>query len=467
MSDFQRNEFWKRRRIERQLRSQLRTDAEIPDQVYRSAGKAYKMILDGTVRQEAIQDHSERRRVQDDAELCGVPESEDRKQASPQHAALPAAQFRQKKPKHGASPILFRTACSAAAVLLVCVLANAVFPAQVRALPIVGSIFEQIQDAVGYENLSEYAKPLTEKVDGSADPDADMQDYTDTNGGLTVSVSEVYADSEVIYLAMKLKSEEPFPKSFYLDENDTEKIDGIVAMFLYARRNYSFIDQESWQNVNDRSREFIVEGLMVNENTYEFLWRIDVANELAWYRRQVDQEAVLPDEFTMDIEITQINSLVSMEKSYRGPWKLSIPIQVDDSHREVVEVNETGGTGAGLVSVEKTPFEITTRAITPGPAGYKVVVLDAKGNKLPYVLQNENWFGESEDEMYEKWLIEGHDAYSVEVFVLGKDFYENIYATGIWSSTDWEGNENKSAEEKLGTLLKAYAEYHKVIRFDS
>ena len=130
MSDFQRNEFWKRRRIERQLRSQLRTDAEIPDQVYRSAGKAYKMILDGTVRQEAIQDHSERRRVQDDAELCGVPESEDRKQASPQHAALPAAQFRQKKPKHGASPILFRTACSAAAVLLVCVLANAVFPAQ-------------------------------------------------------------------------------------------------------------------------------------------------------------------------------------------------------------------------------------------------------------------------------------------------------------------------------------------------
>ncbi len=431
MSDFQRNEFWKRRRIERQLRSQLGQDAEIPDQVYRSAGKAYKMILDGTVHQEAIQEDFV------------------------------------KKPQHTAGSILFRAACSAAAVLLVCVLANAVFPAQVRALPIVGSIFEQIQDAVGYGNLSEYAKPLTEKEDGSANPDADMQDYTDTNGGLTVSVSEVYADSEVIYLAMKLKSEEPFPKSFYLDENDTEKIDGIVAMFLYARRNYSFMDQEAWQNANDRSSEIIVEGLMVNENTYEFLWRMDMSSELAWYRRQVDQEAVLPDEFTMDIEITQINSLLSMEKGYRGPWKLSIPIQVDDSHREIVEVNETGGTGAGLVSVEKTPFEITTRAITPGRAGYKVVVLDAKGNKLPNVLQNEIWLGESEDEMYEKWLIEGHDAFSVEVFVLGQDFYENIYATGIWSSTDWEGNENKPAEEKLGTLLKAYAEYHKVIRFDS
>ncbi len=432
MSDFQRNEFGKRRRIERQLRPQLRKDAEIPDQVYRSAGKAYKMILDGTVRQEAVQEDFE------------------------------------KKPKRGAGPILFKMACSAAAVLLVCVLANAVFPAQVRALPIVGSIFEQIQDAVGYENLSEYAKPLTEKEDGSADPDEDMQDYTDTNGGLAVSVSEVYADSEIIYLSMKLKSEEPFPKSFYyLDENDTEKINGIVAMFLYARRNYSFMDQEAWENANEYSSQIIVEGLMVNENTYEFLWRMDVASELAWYRRQVDQEAVLPDEFTLDIEITQIDSLISMEKWYRGPWKLSIPIQVDESHREVVEVNETGGTGAGLFSVEKTPFEITTRAITPGLAGYKVVVLDAKGNKLPNVLQNETFYDEDTDVRYQKWRIEGHDASSVEVFVLGKDFYENIYATGIWRSTDWEGNENKPAEEKLGTLLKAYAEYHKVIRFDS
>ncbi len=192
-----------------------------------------------------------------------------------------------------------------------------------------------------------------------------------------------------------------------------------------------------------------------------------MASELAWYRRQVDQEAVLPDEFTLDIEITQIDSLISMEKWYRGPWKLSIPIQVDESHREVVEVNETGGTGAGLFSVEKTPFEITTRAITPGLAGYKVVVLDAKGNKLPNVLQNETFYDEDTDVRYQKWRIEGHDASSVEVFVLGKDFYENIYATGIWRSTDWEGNENKPAEEKLGTLLKAYAEYHKVIRFDS
>ena len=77
MSDFQRNEFGKRRRIERQLRPQLRKDAEIPDQVYRSAGKAYKMILDGTVRQEAVQEDFE------------------------------------KKPKRGAGPILQRGGCPA------------------------------------------------------------------------------------------------------------------------------------------------------------------------------------------------------------------------------------------------------------------------------------------------------------------------------------------------------------------
>ena len=70
MSDFQRNEFGKRRRIERQLRPQLRKDAEIPDQVYRSAGKAYKMILDGTVRQEAVQEDFEKKPKRGEAPSC-------------------------------------------------------------------------------------------------------------------------------------------------------------------------------------------------------------------------------------------------------------------------------------------------------------------------------------------------------------------------------------------------------------
>ena len=456
-------------------------DAMSPDQVYNSAENAYRMILEGAVRQERLEEKANAEHVSKSLSTVCRRTGED------------ALHDNRKK----VSPLLHRLAYGMAAVLAVCVLAGAAFPMQVRALPVVGSIFERIQKAVGYENLSEYAKPLTgdgepDEADSDAEghkntrtkdrtePDAEnvpgagtkdrtdsaTQGYTQTNGDMTVSVSEVYADPEVIYLSMMFKSREPFPKSFYYSGGD-EKIDGKVAMTLYANKKYSFmkdVDMEFWCG---RNIETIVEGLMVNENTYEFLWRIDLANDLGQYRRNVDKDAAVPEEFSLDIEIDQIDSLRSMEKSYFGPWNFKIPVQVDDSSRETMEVHETGETGAGLISVEKTPFEITTRAVKPAKAGYKVVVLDAKGNKLPNVLQNEFWSDQAADEMREKWRIEGHDVSSVEVFVLGKDFYENVYSTGIWSRADWEGNEKKPKEEKLGTLLKQYAEYHKVIRFGS
>lgn len=450
MSDNRRIQFWKKRKIERQFRSQLRKDAEIPEQVYRSAGKAYKMILDGSVHREQAEER----------EAGG--------KLLPGRTLRPAAGLpvRRDASRHGAGHILWKAACSMAAVLLVCVLVNAAFPAQVRALPIVGSIFGQIQKAVGYDNLSEYARPLEEEGEDDGE-EAELQNYTETNGGLSVSVSEVYADSEVAYLSMKLKSAEPFPKDFYYSkENETEKIDGKVGMYMYASKRYSFMKNTGMEFWNGRNIEAVVEGMMVNENTYEFLWRIELASDLGMYRRNVDDKALLPEEFTLNIEIDSIHSLLSREKYYEGPWHFRIPIQVDDSHREIVEIHETGGTGAGLAAVEKTPFEITTRTLTPRPGGYKVVVLDAEGNKLPGVLVNENWSAEAADEMHEKWRTGGYDVSSVEVFVLGKDFYKNIFAAGLWNPADWEGNEDKPENEKLGTLLRQYAEYHKVIRFD-
>ena len=474
MSDFGRIHFWKKRKIERQIRAQIQKDAEIPDQVYKSAGKAFRMILDGTVRQEQAPEEDGRSQIlSGDASRSAaapvIPKDASRSAAAsvlpenkPRSAAAPM--IRKAAPRPWAGSGLFKAVCSMAAVLLVCVIANAVFPVQVRALPIVGSIFERIQDAVGYEKLSEYARPLAGEEAGGA---ADEQDYMETNGGLTVSVAEVYADSEVIYLSMKFKSDEPFPKGFYhLPGEDGEKMDKKVPMLFYANKKYSFMKNTGMEFWNGRSIGVIVEGLMVNENTYEFLWRIELARDLGAYQKKVDKKAVLPDEFTLDVGIDTVHSMLSRDEIYHGPWNISIPIRVDDRHREVAEIRETGETGAGLISVEKTPFEITTRAVTPGPARYKVVVLDAKGNKLPNVLMNEIWFDEAEDEMHEKWRIEGHDVSSVEVFVLGRAFYENVYATGLWSRTDWDGNEKKPEEEKLGTMLRQYAEYHKVVRFD-
>lgn len=469
-SDFDRIHFLDKGKRERQIREQIRKDAKIPEEVYESAREAYQMIWNGEVRQE---------------------QEEKRKTISfPVSAAV-------------------RLAGSMAAVLAVCVFVNVVFPAQARALPVVGSIFERIQNELGYENISEYAQTLEEDADPDADGDVnidmkendntnkgmkedgdtnknieknadankDMKEagdaYTKTNGGLTVSCSEVYADEETIYLSMKLKSEEPFPKSFYYTNGEEmKKIEGKVAMTLSAEKKYSFMEEAYYEYVYDssvvpgRNRSYLVEGIMVNENTFECLWRIGLNEDLEPYRNwsNADEEVSLPEKFTLELNINSIASTLSMARGYMGPWEFRIPVTIDDSHRETVELHETNETGAGLLSVEKTPFEITTRAIAPGITGYKAVVLDARGNKLPCVLSNEVWTDETLDN---KWLIQGADVSSIEVFVLGKDFYENVYVTGKWWEVDWDGNEKKPEEEKLRTLLRKHADFYKVIHFEN
>ena len=227
MSDFRRIHFGKKGKIEEQIRAQIQKDAKIPDQVYKSAENAYRMILEGAVRQERLEEKANAEHVSKSLSTACRRTGEG------------ALHDNRKK----VSPLLHRLAYGMAAVLAVCVLAGAAFPMQVRALPVVGSIFERIQKAVGYENLSEYAKPLTgdgepdeadsdaeghkntrtkdraepdaENVPGAGtknrtEPDAEnvpgagtkdrtdsaTQGYTQTNGDMTVSVSEVYADPD-------------------------------------------------------------------------------------------------------------------------------------------------------------------------------------------------------------------------------------------------------------------------------
>lgn len=151
MSDFRRIHFGKKGKIEEQIRAQIQKDAKIPDQVYKSAENAYRMILEGAVRQERLEEKANAEHVSKSLSTACRRTGEG------------ALHDNRKK----VSPLLHRLAYGMAAVLAVCVLAGAAFPMQVRALPVVGSIFERIQKAVGYENLSEYAKPLT----GDGEPD--------------------------------------------------------------------------------------------------------------------------------------------------------------------------------------------------------------------------------------------------------------------------------------------------------
>ena len=103
-------------------------------------------------------------------------------------------------------------------------------------IPVVGGLFEILQDNVSFfGDFSDYATTL-ESVDGTtadgSEADGDKTGnatsenaYIKTADGLTITCSEVYANSQAVYITMRFKSDKPFPETSTRAESGTPVID--------------------------------------------------------------------------------------------------------------------------------------------------------------------------------------------------------------------------------------------------
>ena len=121
-----------------------------------------------------------------------------------------------------------RIAGGMAAVLAVGFIFCAVNPVMAKNLPVVGGLFEILQDNVSFfGDFSDHATTLeavdttetdtegnsSEDTEAGQDMTKDDTAYTKTADGLTITCSEVYANSQAVYVTMQFKSDNPFPKT--------------------------------------------------------------------------------------------------------------------------------------------------------------------------------------------------------------------------------------------------------------
>ena len=180
-----------------------------------------------------------------------------------------------------------RIAGGMAAVLAVGFIFCAVNPVMAKNLPVVGGLFEMLQDNVSFfGDFSEHATTLeavdTTEAEGTvADPESDIEGnspedteagqdmtkkdtaYTKTADNLTITCSEVYANSQAVYITMQFKSDNPFPKTETLAESGTPVID---------------LDMTGGVDFNSEASPVIdgqVEGQFLDDNTYACIFRYD------------------------------------------------------------------------------------------------------------------------------------------------------------------------------------------------
>ena len=425
-----------------------------------------------------------------------------------------------------------RIAGGLAAVLAVGFIFCAVNPVMAKNLPVVGGLFEMLQDNVSFfGDFSEHATTLeavdTTEAEGTvADPESDIEGnspedteagqdmtkkdtaYTKTADNLTITCSEVYANSQAVYITMQFKSDNPFPKTETLAESGTPVID------LYMTGGVDF-DSEASRVIDGH-----VEGQFLDDNTYACIFRYDLAQaakDYTEYNEKYDEmtqqvldemgitmddmddetdegyalleefinkvserggayqkyikEIDIPDTFNLHLDITKVRGLEANyqwseedEKKYgtdagyykyEGDWSFDIPVTVDDSQTEVMELNDTNDEGIGLKSVIRTPYELTVNELYEDGSDSDcfMVALDANGNKLPYNDSTGNC---------NNFTIQDRDISTVDIYIL--DYTQ--YMDELKGPDNYNNNENKPEGQKWSDLLDQYAKYHKTLHFD-
>lgn len=409
-----------------------------------------------------------------------------------------------------------RIAGGAAAVLIIAFVFYMTDPVMAKNIPVVGGLFETLQNNVSFfGDFADHATTL-EAVDG-AETEENSQDstatnaadtaYTKTSDGLTITCSEVFANSQAVYMTMQFKSDTPFPQTETRAESGTPIID---------------LDMTGGVDFNpdaDPSIDGQVEGQFLDDNTYACIFRYDlaqVAKDYTEYNEKYDEmtqqvldemgitdadlsdetdegyalleeyvdkisehggeyrnyikNIEIPDTFNLHLDISAVKGMEADYQwseddfakygtdagyyKYEGDWNFDIPVTVDDSQTEVMELNETNDAGIGLKSVIRTPYELTVNELYEEGSNSDcfMVALDANGNKLPYndSVGNCNIFA-----------IQDRDISTVDIYIL--DYIQ--YMDELKGEDNYNNNETKPEGQKWSDLLNQYAKYHKTLHF--
>ncbi len=436
--------------IEKNLQDQLRQQTEIPVSVEQKAHQAYLKIKSGQVPQEDLI----------------------------------------RSPYIWMKRISIALGCAAAAFFL-CMFLVITNPVMAETLPGIGNLFRLLQDKVSFfGNFEDYATPLESGEEETSLTEASKSEnststplFSKTQDGLTVTLSEVYADPLAVYLTVLLESEDPFPDTL-IDQQ------GNPVIVMYLQPKFDFLETTD----EDAYLPYSLEGEFLNDHSYTCILRLPLQERTDYQDPEGYQE--IPDQIHLNLEIQKVvgdladpqvwdsgyteEELAAMSDEewqavmdqipeeyrvhpnshenywYDGIWEFSLDLTVDKSRTQVIEINETNELGIGLADVILTPYELVVNDLYAEDVpsyDYFCVALDADGNRLPY---NDS-FGNCAF-----YTVQDRDISTIDIYIL--DYIE--YMDELKGPDNYNNNENKASEDKWSTLLEQRCYYHTTLNLN-
>ena len=144
-------------------------------------------------------------------------------------------------------------------------------PAFAAKIPLVGHVFEQIGYSLGFQgDFEKYAVPVGETETDSIqilEGTTTENSYSQTVNGMTITLSEQYCNETALYLSMILETEDVFPDTM-LDQNGQPIID-----LLGSSMRFDY-------NPDPLHPGAYLDGAMVDDHTYAGVLRVNLDETL-------------------------------------------------------------------------------------------------------------------------------------------------------------------------------------------
>ncbi|MCM1159217.1 MAG: DUF4179 domain-containing protein [Bacteroidales bacterium] len=356
-------------------------------------------------------------------------------------------------------------------------------------LPLIGHIFEKMQDdfpyAGDYSGIGEKLADEPASGEEGAEETTGWEEasgYVQTVDGVTITLSEMYCNSQALYVTVQIQSEEKFPE---IDSLNFEESTG----------EFSFLVEEAAGKSGFRAGKAYLtptlDGAFIDENTYAGLLRFDL-NEVTGYNASALE---IPETYSVKLRLNRlVGGLVDVEApdfglteeemeamsdeewkawmlkwdaehpdyddhlvaTYCGSWIFDLDVTMDKSDMQVVEINEKNEQGIGFKRVVKDRFEITMYT-------YPDISKDSAKHYFPVMLDADGKLMDGNDGWVNVLEIGDHDVSTVDLFLVNELLWLDELKGIYWDNPEAETYNGKTFKE----ILLENCAYHKEISFET
>ncbi len=258
--------------------------------------------------------------------------------------------------RHSGIRIWRKTAAAAAAFLVVCAIVCYSNPVFASKIPIIGKIFEGIQQEIPFSG--DYGKRaqqlLGTDTKAAQEESADLQTkQTASDGGIQVTASEIYCDGMSVFVAAQVYVEQGG-----LQNIPAHSVIGRDAMsyMLYLRGN--------WRLVGDGEARALtaypMEGKVMDDHTFAGMLKLD----LEGYRQG---QGILALELSgIGWDDTAVENITDIAETHQvgGNWNLQIPFGVDPDVVGEIAVDQARG-GYAIQKLFVSPYQVAVYVDAP------------------------------------------------------------------------------------------------------